>query len=99
VVLEPPIVEDINDKQVTVRKYSLNLDLHQACKSMKGFTKKNTKGNTEENSPKHSTELGPPSTEIQNWRAVMGSLTHGYRAINVLVKENLEIEWEDSILL
>ncbi len=38
-------------------------------------------------------------TALHTRRAVLGSLTHGYRAISVLVKENLGIEWEDTILV
>ncbi len=34
-----------------------------------------------------------PFTELCTLRAVIGYLTHGYRAISVLVKENLEIVW------
>ena len=39
-----------------------------------------------------TTAIGSTATGIQDRRAVVGSLTHGYRAIRVLVKQNLGIE-------
>ena len=46
-----------------------------------------------------ATVIGSIVTEIQDRRAVIGSITHGYRAIIVLVKKNLGIEGKAIILV
>ena len=46
-----------------------------------------------------ATVIGSTITEIQDRQTVIGSLTHRYGAIRVLVNKNLGIEWNTIILV